>query len=85
MEETNRKYAPSRKLTKADGTIAYVFDNKLHNWEGPALLPQGDTRKREYYLNGIQLTEDQWKEIRKEREGLPWYKQASSKGGTNRF
>jgi len=85
MEETNRKYAPSRKLTKADGTIAYVFDNKLHNWEGPALLPQGDTRKREYYLNGIQLTEDQWKEMKKEREGLPWYKQASSKGGTNRF
>ncbi len=85
MEETNRKYAPSRKLTKADGTVAYVFDNKLHNWEGPALLPQGDTRKREYYLNGIQLTEDQWKEMKKEREGLPWYKQASSKGGTNRF
>lgn len=85
MEETNRKYAPSRKLTKADGTIAYVFDNKLHNWEGPALIPQGDNRKREYYLNGMQLTEDQWKDIRKEREGLPWYKQASSKGGTNRF
>ena len=85
MENTNRKYAPSRKLTKVDGTIAYVFDNKLHNWDGPALLPQGDTRKREYYLNGIQHTEDQWKEIRKEREGLPWYKQASSKGGTNRF
>jgi hypothetical protein len=85
MEETNRKYAPSKKLTKADGTIAYVFDNKLHNWDGPALIPLGDTRKREYYLNGIQHTEDQWKEIRKEREGLPWYKQASSKGGTNRF
>ena len=71
MEETNRNYDPSRKLTKADGTVAYVFDNKLHNWEGPALLPQGDTRKREYYLNGIQLTEDQWKEMKKEREGLP--------------
>jgi hypothetical protein len=22
------KYKPSRKLTKADGTIAYTFDNK---------------------------------------------------------
>ena len=85
MEETNKKYVPSRKLTKPDGTIAYVFDNKLHNWDGPALIPEGDNRKREYYLNGIQHTEDQWKEIRKEREGLPWYKQASSKGGTNRF
>jgi hypothetical protein len=85
MEETNKKYVPSRKLTKPDGTIAYVFDNKLHNWDGPALLPEGDNRKREYYLNGIKLTENQWKEMRKEREGLPWYKQASSKGGTNRF
>ena len=85
MEETNKKYVPSRKLTKPDGTIAYVFDNKLHNWDGPSLLPEGDNRKREYYLNGIKLTENQWKEMRKEREGLPWYKQASSKGGTNRF
>ena len=85
MEETNKKYVPSRKLTKPDGTIAYVFDNKLHNWDGPALLPEGDNRKREYYLNGIKLTENQWKEMRKEREGLPWYKQASSNGGTNRF
>ena len=81
----NKKYVPSRKLIKTDGTIAYVFDNKLHNWDGPALLPQGDNRKREYYLNGIQLTEDQWKEARKEREGLPWYKQSAVKGGTNRF
>jgi hypothetical protein len=81
----NHKYTPAKKLIKADGTIAYVFDNKLHNWEGPALIPEGDMRKREYYLNGIQLTEDGWKEVRKNREGLPWYKQASSKGGTNRF
>ena len=66
---TNHKYTPSRKLTKTDGTIAYVFDNKLHNWEGPALIPEGDMRKREYYLNGVQLTEDDWKDARKNREG----------------
>ena len=85
MEYTNRKYAPSKKLTKADGTIAYVFDNKLHNWDGLALLPQGDNRKREYYLHGIQHTLDGWKEARRNREGLPWYKNASMKGQTNRF
>ena len=82
---SNRKYTPSKKLTRADGTIAYVFDNKLHNWEGPALIPEGDNRKREYYLNGIKKTEDEWRSARKEREGLPWYKNASLKGQTNRF
>ena len=84
-QKSNHKYTPSKKMTKADGTIAYTFDNKLHNWEGPALIPEGNLRKREYYLNGIQLTEAEWKAARKEREGLPWYKGASAKGATNRF
>ena len=51
--QTNRKFEPSKKITRADGTIAYIFDNKLHNWEGPALIPEGNNRKREYYINGI--------------------------------
>ncbi len=71
--QTNRKFAPSKKLVKPDGTIAYTFDNKLHNWEGPALIPEGDNRKREYHIHGIQYTEDGWKEARRNREGLPWY------------
>ncbi len=84
-QKSNHKYTPSKKMTKSDGTIAYTFDNKLHNWEGPALIPEGNLRKREYYLNGIQMTETEWKAARKEREGLPWYKGASGKGATNRF
>ena len=83
--KSNHKYAASKKLTRPDGTIAYVFDNKLHNWDGPALIPEGDNRKREYYLNGIKKTEEEWRNARKEREGLPWYKNPSMKGGTNRF
>ena len=31
-------------------------------------------------LNGIEYSEDDWKEIRKQREGLPWYKQSGMKG-----
>ena len=27
-----------------------MFNGKLHNWEGPALIPEGNMRKREYYL-----------------------------------
>jgi hypothetical protein len=75
----NKKYQPSRKITTADGTIMYMFDGKLHNWEGPALIPQGDNRKREYYLNGIKMSQEQWKEALKGREGLPWYKGSGAK------
>ena len=70
----NSKYQPTRKISTADGNIMYMFDGKLHNWEGPALIPQGNTRLREYYLNGIKYTEEKWKEACKSREGLPWYK-----------
>ena len=75
----NEKYQPSRKITTADGTVMYMFDGKLHNWEGPALLPQGDNRKREYYINGIKMNQEQWKEALKGREGLPWYKGSGAK------
>jgi len=78
------KWEPTKKLTKADGTIAYIWDNNLHNWDGPALIPEGNMRKREYYLYGIRKTEEQWKEARKDREGLPWYKKASITG-TSRY
>ena len=75
----NQNYKPSKKVTTADGTIMLTFDGKLHNWEGPALIPQGDNRKREYYLNGVKMTQPQWKEALKGREGLPWYKGSGAK------
>jgi hypothetical protein len=75
----NEKYQPSRKITTADKTVMYMFDGKLHNWEGPALIPQGDNRKREYYINGIKMSQEQWKEALKSREGLPWYKGSGAK------
>ena len=70
----NKSYKPSKKLTTADGTIMYTFDGKLHNWEGPALIPEGNNRRREYYINGIKYTEEKWKEMLQSSEGLPWYK-----------
>lgn len=74
----------SRKLTQADGTIGYSWDGKLHNWEGPALIPQGIYRLREYWLYGFQLTKDEFQEQRSQRTGLPWFKQAAPKGTTHR-
>ena len=68
----------SRKVTTSDGTIMYLFDGKLHNWEGPALIPEGNNRKREYYLNGIKMSEAEYKDALRRREGLPWYKGSSA-------
>ena len=38
------KWELTKKLTKTDGTIAYIWDGKLHNWDGPALIPEGNMR-----------------------------------------
>ena len=40
--------------------------------------------KKEYYLNGIEYSYEIWNEIRKGREGLPWYKKPAPKGVTHR-
>ena len=77
--ESGQPFPQSKRLKKADGTIAYVWDGKLHNWEGPALIPEGNNKKSEYYLYGMLKTFDDWKEIRRQREGLPYYKNQSMK------
>ena len=74
MSDKN-KFEPSKKLTKADGTVAYVWEGKLHNWEGPALIT--GEGKKEYHIHGIKYTLDGWKEARRNREGLPWFKNPS--------
>ena len=77
-------FAEARKLVKPeDGTIAYVITidgvTKLHNWDGPALINK-EQKIKEYHLHGFECTIDDWKEMRKERAGLPWYKNPSLKG-----
>ena len=68
-----------------DGTktqaIALDMNGRVvfHNEEGPALINKEQKRK-EYYLNGIEFTYDDWNEIMKGKEGLPWYKTAAGKG-----
>ena len=67
----------TKKYTSPDGTIRYIKDGKLHNWEGPALItPEG---KEEYYINGVQHTKDSHKKARKDGVGLPWYKSGVAK------
>ena len=84
MENKYDEWPKSQKLKKADGTVAYVWDNKLHNWDGPALIPEGNMKKREYYLYGIKYSESEFKEVVRNRTGLPWYKKPAPKGTTHR-
>ena len=58
-----------------DMTTRAVF----HNEDGPALINK-EQRRKEYYLNGIEFTHDDWNEIMKGKEGLPWYKNPAMKG-----
>ena len=78
--ETGQSFPKPRKLIKPeDGTIAYTWDGKLHNWDGPALLPEGKRKNAEYYLYGMQKTKEEWNEMKSQREGIPFYKNQSMK------
>jgi hypothetical protein len=66
-----------KKYTSPDGTVRYVKDSKLHNWDGPALItPEG---KEEYYINGTQHSKDSHKKAKKDGVGLPWFKSGLGK------
>ena len=83
-KETKTPFPQSKKLKKTDGTISYIWDGKLHNWEGPALIPEGNEKKGEYYLYGIPYTKEDHKEAIRQQTGLPWYKQPAPKGQNHR-
>jgi len=73
----------TQKLVQADGTVAHYINingvNKMHNWDGAALIPQGNKRQAEYYLFGIKYSKDQWLEFKKNVNGVPFYKTAAGK------
>jgi hypothetical protein len=68
-----------KKMKITDGSIVYYLNGKIHNWDGPALIPQGNKRLAEYYLFGIKHTKDQWEEKKKDVNGQPFYKTSVGK------
>ena len=81
------------KRMRSKGAYHYFFKEsgseawKYHNWEGPAIEPIEDESseyKKAYFLYGIEMDYDTWSETRKDREGLPWYKNPTMRG-TTRF
>ncbi len=73
-----------KKMKSTDGSIVYYLNGKIHNWDGPALIPQGNKRLAEYYLFGIKHTKEQWEEKKKDVNGIPFYKSASGKAAGSR-
>jgi hypothetical protein len=69
----------TKKLKTKDGTIVYYLDGKMHNFDGPAYLPQGNKRAAEYYVFGVKFTKDQFDNIKKDNNGVPFYKTAAGK------
>lgn len=69
-----------KKVRKADGTIMFIWEGKIHNMSGPALVTVEG--KNEYYIHGIQYDEKTFLKRIKEKEGLPWHKSAGMKGKT---
>jgi len=62
----------TRTIKSPDGIIRTIFDGKLHNSEGPAIVyPKDMKMKNEYYLYGIQYTKDAWQEVKHDSIGLP--------------
>ena len=80
--DQNNKWPKSKKLKTPDGTIVHYWDGKLHNWDGPALIREGVYRQREYYIYGVLHTEDEWKEVKREKNGVPWYKNPAMREST---
>ena len=69
----------TKRLKTKDGSIVYYLDGKMHNFDGPAYIPQGNKRAAEYYVFGIKFTKDQFDNIKKDNNGVPIYKTAAGK------
>ena len=74
----------TKKLKTSDGTIVYYLDGKMHNFDGPAYLPQGNKRAAEYYVFGMKFTKDQFDNIKKDNNGVPFYKTAAGRASGTR-
>ena len=90
IDRIRRSLKPKTKVRRVykieeDGTKTRArvidFGNRavFHSEDGPALVNK-EQRRKEYYLNGIEYSYEEWNEIMKGKEGLPWYKNPSMKG-----
>ena len=84
MSKNEKLY--EEKVIKFKGARHYLIKMegedhfKHHRWDQTAIVPykKDSEFKKGYLLAGIEYPESEFKEIMKEREGLPWYKQTGA-------
>ena len=74
----------TKRLKTEDGSIVYYWENKMHNWDGPAYIPQGNKRAAEYWLFGVKKTKEQWEDAKKDIHGQPFYKTSAGRASGTR-
>lgn len=74
MSNTKEAFPQTQRYRSPDGTIRVVWDGKLHSWDGPALIPEGNMRYRKYFIYGFEYNEEEWKQAKRDWNGIPWYK-----------
>jgi len=55
---TNKDKNTLFRTFKSEGKTYHTFNNKLHNWDGPAI--HDDELVGEYYLYGLQYSKHDW-------------------------
>ena len=74
----NRTEAKSIKL--ADGTKMYYFNNKLHNYDGAAVVPPKESgRKPQFFIYGKEFSKKDYDKALKDRNGVPFAKTAAGR------
>ena len=65
----------TNKIKTADGTLVYYIHidgtNKMHNWNGPAYIPQGNIKLAEYYVFGMKHSREDFLNIKIVRTNHP--------------
>lgn len=92
MSKSKKENFFETKTIKTGGALHHFFRTEknsnwqYHNFTGPAVEPieSGSAFKKSYYLYGIQYTSEQFKELVRDREGVPFHKTAAFKQGLNR-
>jgi len=85
--ENNKEKVFEYKRIKNEGAYLYLIKLKgnsfwrLHRYDGPAISPINKTSSHQkgYHINGIPYNKEEYNEIMKNREGIPFYKQPNNK------
>jgi len=65
---TNKANNPDFKSFKSNGVQYHTFDNKFHNWDGPAIIHEDGTN--EYYVYGMKVSKQEWMDKRNGIESI---------------